>query len=147
VINPRVLTRIEKRHHGVGLRIDAGEIRPFIRIAAVTRERQSIERVRAAVLARYDVFDMKGNERRRLLWYAAIFAGVPGAAADQIPNGWIHLPGMLPKKVARLGLDDGDQVDGFHEVFVLSILGGCECAVVGLTAQFLDVSLEFRVRA
>jgi hypothetical protein len=39
---------------------------------------------------------------------------------------------MLRKKVARFGLDDGDQVNGFHEIFVLSILGGRERPLVGL---------------
>jgi hypothetical protein len=82
VIAPVVLTRMEKRYHGVRVGINAGEIRAFIRVAPVTREGESIGRVGAAMLARHDVFDMKGNERRCVLGYAAILAACQDTRAE-----------------------------------------------------------------
>ena len=67
VIAPGIVTRIEQRHNGSAIGIDAGQIRSFIRIAAVTRERQRTRLVRATMLARHDVMNMKGNQRSRIL--------------------------------------------------------------------------------
>ena len=41
VIAPYVGTRIKQCHHGACVGIDASEIRSFVRVAAVTRERES----------------------------------------------------------------------------------------------------------
>jgi hypothetical protein len=67
VITPCIFTGIEKRYHGVRVGIDAREVRPFICVAAVARESQRIGHVRAAMLPRDDVFNVKGNKRRCLL--------------------------------------------------------------------------------
>jgi len=98
------------------------------------------------MLARHEVFNMKGNERGRILRYAAILAGISGAPANQFLEGRLHLCGMLREKEAGFGLNDGDQVNGFHEFLVLGIFGGRERPLVSLAAQFRDSSLNFGVR-
>lgn len=99
------------------------------------------------MLARHDVFNMKGNERGGVLGYAAIFASVAGARTNQLLDGRLRLCGVLRKKAPGLGLYDGNHVDGFHKFLVFGILGGRECPLVGLAAQFPDSILRLRVRA
>src|SRR5215472_17413368 len=103
--------------------------------------------IRATMLARHEVFNMKGNERGRILRYAAILAGISGAPANQFLEGRLHLCGMLREKEAGFGVNDGDQVNGFHEFLVLGIFGGRERPLVDLAAQFRDSSFRLRVRA
>ena len=76
------------------------------------------------MLARHDVFNMKGYERGRILGDTAIFAGITGAPANQFLEARLHLCGVLCKKAAGFGLNDGDQVNGFHKFFVFGIFGG-----------------------
>ena len=78
-----------------------------------------------------------------MLGYAAIFARVSGAPANQFLETRLHLPGILCKKAAGFGLNDGDHVNGFHKFLVFGILGRRECPLIGLAAQFRDSSLRF----
>ena len=54
---------------------------------------------------------------------------------------------MSREKMAGFGLDDRDQVNGFHKIFILCIFRWRDRPVVGLAAQFGDVSLKFGVCA
>ena len=87
---PSISTGMEQWHHSAALGIDAGEVWPFVRVAAVTSEREIAGIVGAAVLFRHDMFDMKGNERGRLLRDVAILAGVAGAPPNNLAQGSIH---------------------------------------------------------
>jgi hypothetical protein len=51
-------------------------------------------------------------------------AGVSGTSANQICEARLHLNVMLREKAPGFGLDDGHQVNGFHEILVLGIFGG-----------------------
>ena len=74
-----------------GLRIQPGEIRAFVEITMVARERQVFRRVLASVLARRDVFDVK---RQRLLFLPqpAILAATRCALPDRLAQPGIHQP-------------------------------------------------------
>ena len=48
-------------------------------------ERESAGIVGAAVLPRNDMFDMEGNQGRRLLRHAAILTRVAGASSNNLP--------------------------------------------------------------
>lgn len=84
VFAPYVRTRTKQCHHGACVGIDARKVRPFVRVAAVTRERQSTWIVGPSVLPRNDMFDMESDQGGRLLRDAAILASVACARS----NNW-----------------------------------------------------------
>ena len=61
VIAPGVSTGMEQRRHGARIGIDACEVWSFIRVAAVTGERETAGMVGATVLPRYNMFNMERN--------------------------------------------------------------------------------------
>ncbi len=85
VIAPGVSTRIEQCRHSARVGIDAREVRPFVRVAAVAGEREAAGIAGATVLPRYDVFDMERNKRRRLLRHAAILTRVASTLSNNLP--------------------------------------------------------------
>ena len=85
VITPSISTRIEQRRHSARVGIDAREVRPFVRVAAVAGEREAVGVVRTAVLPRYDMFDVERNKRRRLLRHAAILTRVACTLSNKLP--------------------------------------------------------------
>jgi len=58
---------IEKRNHIARFGIKTGEVRPFVQVAVIAREREILRLVVTAVLPRNDVFDVKPREGRMLL--------------------------------------------------------------------------------
>ena len=64
VLAPGVGTRAKQCHHGACAGIDARKIRPFVCVAAVTRERQSAGIVCSSVLPRNDMFDIVRQGKR-----------------------------------------------------------------------------------
>lgn len=63
VIVPFVFSRMEQLRDFFGLRINTGQVRPFVQIAIDTREGKIIQIIGAAVDSGNDVFDMESGER------------------------------------------------------------------------------------
>lgn len=90
----------------------------------------------------HDVLNVKGNERRGLLWYAATLAGISSARSNELPKAGVHLSWMPGEKLAGLCLYNRDQVDSFHKILVLCILRCRERPVVSLLAQFGNAGFQ-----
>lgn len=90
VITPGVSPRIEQCRYRARIGIDAREVRPFVRVAAVAGEREATGIVDATVLPRYDVFDMERNKWRRILWHTAILTRVASTPSNNLPQTWFH---------------------------------------------------------
>lgn len=95
MIAPDVSTRIEQCRHGARVGVDAREVRPLVRVTAITCEREAPEIVRATVLLRYDVFDMERNQGRRRLRHAAILTRVAGTPSNGLPQTRVHVKGIV----------------------------------------------------
>jgi hypothetical protein len=80
---------MEKSGDLAGLRVDSGQIRTFVQIAAVACKRQIFDVVRAAVLLRDDVLDMM-PEFGVLLSQTTVFALVAGSTPNEVPRGCVH---------------------------------------------------------
>jgi hypothetical protein len=90
VFSPSVAARVKEPDDFVRIGIAARQVRSFAQIALVTGEREVFEIVRAAVLARIDVFDM---ERMRVVVFlseAAILATIAGALPHLLAKGGRH---------------------------------------------------------
>lgn len=87
---PCGVSGIEQPYDLSGLGIDTGEIRSFVEITAVTRERQIRRVVAATMLAGDYVFDMEAHKRRVTLVKPAIFAALACAGAHALAQRWIH---------------------------------------------------------
>jgi hypothetical protein len=83
VITPSVSTRIEQCRHRARGGIDAREVRPFVRVAAVAGEGEATGIVDAAVLPGYDVFDVERNKWCRILWHTAILRRVASTPSNK----------------------------------------------------------------
>lgn len=59
---PLLSSRIEQTHNRAGLRIDAGKVAPFVKIAVGTCHSEVVEFAAAAMLSRDDVLDVKCNQ-------------------------------------------------------------------------------------
>jgi hypothetical protein len=73
------------------------------------------------VLPGYDVFDVKSNERRRLLLHAAVLAQLAGTLRTTSRTPGPILRRSLGEKAARICLHDRDQIDGLNEILVLLV--------------------------
>jgi hypothetical protein len=78
VLDPGLLSRVEKRRHDSGVWIDARKIRALVKIAMLTGKGEIILPLRSAMLQRDDVLDVK---RKSIVvgMKLAILAAVVGA--------------------------------------------------------------------
>jgi hypothetical protein len=83
VVAPTVVTGIEEPHAVVGHWVDAGQVRPFVRVTVWARERQVVEIVGASVLAGANVLNVEREERRRCLQEATLLTPVPGSLSNR----------------------------------------------------------------
>ena len=81
---------MKKGHHLPRPRVDTCQIRAFVQIAAVARQREIISIIRAPVLLSHDVFNMV-REAALLLVQTAIFATPASPQPDEVPRRRIHL--------------------------------------------------------
>jgi len=136
---------MEQRNHRSGIGIDARQIGPFVPIAPIAGERETVGIVGTAVLFGHDVFHMECNQRRCQLGKAAIFTRVPGPRAHKTAGSLVQ-SGSLPREdAAGLCLHYGNDIDGLDKVFVLGILGGRQRSLIRLAAQLVDSRLQIRV--
>ncbi len=76
-------------YHGVGFRVDAGEIGAFVKIAELASKRQVIEFVGATMFYRDDMLDVI---RVNVIIFVqpAVFASVAGPVRDRCTRRTIH---------------------------------------------------------
>lgn len=119
--------RMEQLGHPLRFRIDARQIRTFMKIAINTGERQVVEIVSAPMFLRDNRLDVEFSEWRIILMEWAIFA----AMASGLPYvgfcGLIHSLGLRFLQLSRLSPEDGDKLVGPHVTFVFSLLCFGEC--------------------
>ena len=82
MIRPQVASRIEQRNNVARNRIDAGQVRPFPQITAVTSEGQIAVIVAPLMLAGNYVLDVM-SKRTTVLWKETILATVSGSRSDK----------------------------------------------------------------
>ena len=83
VVFPPLLARVEQLGDRAGERVNAGQVGAFVEIAVDAREAEIGLIIGAAVLARADVLDVEGGERRVILMQVAILAAVCRPLAHQ----------------------------------------------------------------
>ena len=71
-------------------RVKSAQVRSLVRIAVVAGESEVFAVVFSAMLASYDVLDVIGEERLRVLWQGAVFAAITGSFADSLPEPLVH---------------------------------------------------------
>lgn len=76
VILPSLLARVESFGDGAGERVNARQVGAFVEVTVDAREAEIGFVIGAAVLARADVLDVQGGERRVILMQVAILATV-----------------------------------------------------------------------
>jgi hypothetical protein len=89
VFCPMIAPGMEQSGECSGLRIQAGEIWPFVQVAVVAGERKIFRRIAPFMLARDDVFDMK-SQRLQGLRQPAVFTGVVRARPDELAELVVH---------------------------------------------------------
>lgn len=72
----------------------AGEVGAFVQIAVDAGQAKVARIIRAAVFPGADVFDVQRGQRRVILVKLAVFAAVPGAVTDELPDRFGQ--GMAP---------------------------------------------------
>jgi hypothetical protein len=90
VVGPLIAPRVKKPDDLSGLRVDSGQVRAFMKIAAVAGERQIVSIFEAAVLLRDDVLDMM-PQFAMFLAQTAVFAPPVSPAPHDIPCCPVHL--------------------------------------------------------
>ena len=118
VLGPLVEPGMEKTGNLTCLRVNSGQVRSLVKIAAVARERQIVGVLGPGVLPRDDVLDVMRQLAMHLA-QAAVFASLFGPAADQVPRGPTHL--LLDcrvKLLPSLELEDRNEVRRIDQRFI-----------------------------
>ena len=127
VIIPVMTARMKQLRHHLRFRIDARQIRTFMKIAINTRERQVVEIVSATMFLGDNMLDVEFSEWGIILMQLAVFA----AMASTLPYigfcGFIYSSGLRFQQLSRLSPEDGDKLVGSHVTFVFSLLCFGEC--------------------
>src|SRR3977135_2861801 len=76
VVIPLVLAGVKQPHQRPAFLVNPTQVGTFVQIAVVTCERKIFSVVSAAVPASYDVLDVVGKERLRLLRHSAVLAAM-----------------------------------------------------------------------
>jgi hypothetical protein len=71
-------------------RVNCAQVWSLVRIAVVAGESEVFAVVFSAMLASYDVLDVIGEERLRVLWQGAVFAAITGSFVDSSPEPLVH---------------------------------------------------------
>jgi hypothetical protein len=86
MILPAIAPRMKEPRQRAGIGIEAGEIRPFERVAPAAGQRQIAVVVRSAVLSRGDVLDLKRRFVLLALAEPAVFAAMPARSRTRCRN-------------------------------------------------------------
>lgn len=89
---PIVASRVEQRRDFFGLRVNTGQVGPFVQIAINAGQRKIVEIVSAAVDFGGDMLDMEGGQRGIVLVESAIFTAIFGTFPDAGLRALVHPP-------------------------------------------------------
>lgn len=89
MVFPIIEPRMEQARHFPVSRIEAGKVHPLVQVAVMTRDRQIIGKVLAAVTPGNDVLDVK-RKRLLVLTDLAILAAVFRPSPDQLTQAIVH---------------------------------------------------------
>lgn len=104
MVGPPVAARVEEANDGLGLRIDSGDVWPFMAIAVDAGKGQVVEMFCAAVLFGDDMVNLEGEKLRRC-GEPAVFTTSGGSFANR-PNGLRVHAGEVPDSTnARRAFD------------------------------------------
>jgi hypothetical protein len=90
VFIPTVFARIKETDDFIRIRVAASKVGAFVKIALLTSQRQILNLIRPAVLARDDVLDVKEMEAVVFLAQAAILTAIASTPPDVIAKGLAH---------------------------------------------------------
>ena len=90
MFRPEIAPRMKQSHDLACPRVDPGQVRAFVQIAAVTRQSEIVWVIGAAMLFRHDVLNMVSQIAIFLL-QAAIFTAIGSPLPDKLPCGGVHL--------------------------------------------------------
>ena len=94
MVFPSLLARVEQLGDRAGERVNARQVGAFAEVAVDAREAKIGFVIGAAVLARADVLDVQGRERRVILMQVAILAAVRGPLAHEGSRRLCHDPAL-----------------------------------------------------
>ena len=83
MLRPLLLPRIKEQHYLTGLRIDGGEVWPFVQVAAIAGQCEVIRMIAPLVLARGDVLDVEDEGTMPDQFEMAILATISCALSDE----------------------------------------------------------------
>src|SRR5688500_6632014 len=98
---PGFVAGVEQADDLACLRVDRGEVGPFMQITMKACECQVGGIILAAVLARDDVFDVEGEERLIDLSDGAVLASVGRPLPDEVPQGRVHQAAWFRERNVR----------------------------------------------
>lgn len=101
MIAPDVTPGVKQRSDLPSLRIDSRKIGALVVVTVVARQRQVLQCVRAAMLFRNDVLDVKRQQRQELLEQSTVFATPPSPLADQLPSSRVPQGRIVPANIFR----------------------------------------------
>lgn len=90
VFAPQIASRVKKRYDVTRVRIDCGEIGPFVSIAPMASPRQVFQSGQASVLASHDMFEVKRLKRWPAVWQPAVFTTPVSLFVHHLPQGFAH---------------------------------------------------------
>ena len=125
---PVMTPRMEQLGDRLRFRINARQIRTFMKIAINTRERQVVEIVSATVFLRDNMLDVEFSEWGIILMELAVFAAMASALPYVSFCRLIHSLGLRFQQLSRLSPEDSDKLVGSHVTFVFGLLRFGECA-------------------
>jgi hypothetical protein len=142
VICPTVSPWMEQRGDPIGLRIDAGQIRPLVQVAVNAGQGEVRQVIRAAVDLGHNVLDVQNSQGGIALVKLAVFAPVAGSlphlgsrpGVHCLRRSVVHPPGQV--------LQDGDEFVRPHVALVFRAFRVRELAFVGFRGQFLDARFK-----
>jgi hypothetical protein len=137
---------MKKRCNLTGHRVDPGQIRAFVKVAAMAGKREIVGAIGTAMLTRNDVFDVVEQITVPLAGMA-VLAAFASPFADKSAHSCIHLLRDLVQTPPGLELKHGNKVRRVDQRFVLGPFVRIECAAVGLFSERIDPFLYWRINS
>lgn len=90
MLSPWLSSRMKQRNNVARLGINSSEVWSFVEIAVDAGEREIVELVRSAMLARDNVFHMQCGEQGICLPELTVFAAILGSPSHRCTSRFVH---------------------------------------------------------
>jgi hypothetical protein len=94
VVFPALVSRMKQLRHPIRLRVNARQVRAFVKITVNASQSQIVEIITTAVEFRENVLDVQDCQRRVVLMQLAVLATIAGALPDAGFRSLIHRSGI-----------------------------------------------------